>query len=107
MAQEQRQQTQGQGQQQQIQIKITDDILKGAISNMMAVSHTKEEFVIDFMNIYPAQGQGIVTARVVVTPGHIKRIVNALTENVQRYEKQFGKIEESSAPEQDFGFKPE
>jgi hypothetical protein len=98
-------QEQPQGQQRQIQIKITDEILKGAPSNMMAVSHSKEEFVVDFMNIYPPQGQGIVTARVIVTPGHMKRIAGALADNIQKYEKQFGKIEESSAPEQDFGFK--
>lgn len=105
MAQEQR--FQGQQGQQQIQIKITDEVLKGSPANMMAVSHSKEEFVLDFMNIYAAQAQGIVTARVIVTPGHMKRILTALKENVERYEKQFGKIAESSAPEQEIGFKAE
>ena len=94
-------------QQRQIQIKITDEVLKGAAANMMAVSHSKEEFVLDFMNIYPAQGQGIVTSRVIVTPGHAKRIMTALKENVEKYEKQFGKIEEASAPDQEIGFKAE
>lgn len=94
-----------QGQQRQIQIKITDETMKGAPSNMMAVTHTKEEFVLDFMNIYPAQGQGIVTSRVVVTPGHMKRIASALKENMERYEKQFGKIEIAEAPDQEIGFK--
>lgn len=90
--------------QQQIQIKITDDVLKGVTANMMAVAHTKEEFVVDFMNIYPAQGQGIVTSRVVLTPGHIKRILKALEENLKKYEAQFGMIAESDSPSPEIGF---
>ena len=93
-----------QRQQRQVQIKIPDDILKGVSSNMMAISHTREEFVLDFMNIFPAQGQGIMTARVVVTPGHMKRIVNAVKENIERYEKQFGKIAEGPKPHDEIGF---
>lgn len=94
---------QNQGQQ-QIQIKITDDVLKGVPANMMAVSHSKEEFVLDFMNIYPAQGQGIVTSRIVTSPGHMKRVLLALQDNVKKYESQFGKIEEAAAPGQGIGF---
>ncbi|MBI3956929.1 MAG: DUF3467 domain-containing protein [Candidatus Kerfeldbacteria bacterium] len=96
------QQQQGQ---RQIQIKITDEVMKGVPSNMMAVSHSREEFVLDFMNIIPPQGQGIVTSRVVVTPGHMKRIVAALKENIERYEKQFGKIANTPSPQDEIGFR--
>lgn len=84
--------------QQQIQIKVDEAILKGAYANMMGVAHTKEEFVLDFMNIYPAQGTGVATARVIVSPGHAKRILAAMKENVEKYEKNFGPIKESDAP---------
>ena len=87
-----------QPQQQKIQIKIEDAVLKGAYANTMAVSHSKEEFVLDFMNIYPWQRAGIVSSRVITSPGHIKRIVKALTENLKKYEDKFGKIEEAEAP---------
>ena len=85
-------------QQQQIQIKIDDATLKGAYANMMGVAHTKEEFVLDFINIYPAQGTGVATSRVIVSPGHIKRILNAVKDNIEKYEKNFGKITEADAP---------
>ena len=91
-------------QQQQINIKIEDAVLKGAYANAMAVSHSKEEFVLDFLNIYPWQKAGIVSARVITSPGHMKRIVKALTENLKKYEDKFGKIEEAKAPE-GIGFK--
>lgn len=82
--------------QQNINIKIMDPDLKGAYANMMMVTHTQEEFILDFMNIIPPQG--IVSARVITSPGHLKRIVAALADNLKKYEDQFGKIKEASAP---------
>ena len=87
-----------------VQIKITDEQLKGFFSNLMQIMHTKEEFTLDFMNVVGQQG--IVGSRVTVTPGHLKRIVTALSENVKKYEEQFGTINEgkSQAKSSDFGF---
>ncbi len=95
----------GQPQQQQIQMKIDDATMKGSYANMMSVGHSKEEFVLDFMNIYPVQRAGIVNARVIVSPGHMKRIMNALKDNLEKYEKSFGKIEQAEAPSEDVGFR--
>jgi len=83
---------------QQINVKIDDATLKGVYANAMGVTHSKEEFVLDFLNIYPWQKSGIVTSRVVTSPGHMKRIYRALEENVKKYEQQFGKIEEAKGP---------
>jgi len=85
-----------QNQGQQINIKITDEVLGGKYANMMQVAHTKEEFILDFMNVMPPNG--IVNARIITSPGHIKRIVKALDENLKKYEATHGKIEEASAP---------
>lgn len=85
-------------QQQQIQIKIDDTTLKGVYANMMGVAHSKEEFILDFINIYPAQGTGVATARVIVSPGHMKRILGAIKDNIEKYEKAFGTITEADAP---------
>jgi len=43
-------------QNQQVQIKATDEKLKGEYSNAMQILHTKEEFVLDFLNIFPPTG---------------------------------------------------
>ncbi len=80
--------------------KINDDVLKGVYSNSMQVAHTKEEFVIDFMNMFPPHG--IVNARVITSPGHLKRIIRALSENLAKYESQFGTIQESQMPSMQF-----
>ena len=97
------QHTQGQ---QQIQIRASDDLIRGVYANAMQVVHTKEEFVLDFLNLYSHQGIGAVTARIITSPGHMKRIVAALADNMKKYEQQFGTIEAADQPaEGDVGFK--
>lgn len=78
-------------QEQKINIKIPDEVLKGAYSNLMFVSHTKEEFVMDFINVFGPQG--IEVAKVMTSPGHFKRIVAALNDNLKKFENQFGSID--------------
>ncbi|HYO12924.1 MAG TPA: DUF3467 domain-containing protein [Thermoanaerobaculia bacterium] len=77
-------------------VKISDDELKGRYSNLLRILHTREEFVLDFINLAPPQG--IVTARIVTSPGHLKRILRALSANLERYEKTFGPIQEAAEP---------
>lgn len=85
----------------QIQIKATDEKLKGEYSNVMQIIHTKEEFVMDFLNVFPPTGT--LNSRIIVSPGHFKRMVKAVQENLDKYESSFGKVEESEAP-QSIGF---
>lgn len=80
----------------ELQIKVNEETARGVYANAMQVSHTKEEFVLDFINLLPPQGQ--VTARIITSPGHLKRIIAALGENLARYEKQFGQVEASANP---------
>jgi hypothetical protein len=79
-----------------LNIKIEDEELRGRYSNLLRITHTREEFILDFINLVPPQG--IVTARVVTSPGHLKRIVRALETNLRRYEEAFGPIREASEP---------
>ncbi len=85
-----------QNEQQKINIKITDEILEGSYANMMQVMHTKEEFILDFANVVPPQG--IMNARVITSPGHMKRILKALQDNIAKYEQTFGPINEAEPP---------
>ncbi len=90
---------------QQIDIKATDEKLAGSYANMMQVSHNREEFILDFVNLFPPSGQ--LVSRVLVSPGHAKRIMQALQENIERYESQFEKIDSGQDNKQQFGFKTE
>ena len=63
-----------------IPIKLPERIQGGVYANQMVVSHTREEFVLDFVNLFPPEG--VVNARVIVSPGHLKRMIRALKENL-------------------------
>lgn len=89
-------------QQQKINIKAKDEDLKGSYSNLMQIVHSKEEFIMDFFLNAPPEG--IMVSRVVMSPGHIKRMIAALQDNMKRYEERFGKIAEAENPEGRFGF---
>ncbi len=72
---------------------------------MMQILHTKEEFVLDFLNIFPPTGT--LNARIILSPGHLKRMLKAIEENLKKYEAQFGQISESEAPKSSIGFQAE
>ncbi len=80
-----------------IDVKIGDEELKGRYSNLLRIAHTREEFILDFIHLVPPQG--IVTARVVTSPSHLKRIVQALASNLARYEEAHGVVPLSEPPD--------
>ena len=83
---------------QQVTIKVTDGVAGGVYANNMVVAHTREEFVMDYIYLFP--GGGMVNARVITSPGHLKRIIRALSDNVRKYEAQFGEIREAPEPKE-------
>ena len=91
--------------QQQVQIKVDDAIAKGNYANTMLVTHAPEEFVLDFLSVI--HGQGVVTDRVILSPGHLKRMITALQDNLNKYEEVFGKVEPADVPETKLGFATE
>ena len=82
----------------EIKVNFPEELQKGVYANNMIVSHTKEEFVMDFVVVVPAVGTATVTARVITSPGHLKRIIAALQDNLRKYEENFGEIRESPPP---------
>lgn len=87
---------------QKIQIKVLDEELKGRYSNMAMVTHTKEEFMLDFLNIVPPNG--ILVSRIFLSPGHLKRLIGVLAEQIGRYEKTFGQLQAAEEPKNEIGF---
>jgi len=90
----------------EIRVEMRRELAGGVYANSLRISHTAEEFILDFIMIAPPAGD--VTARVITSPGHMKRILSAMEENIAIYEKKHGKIKVSAQPVQDqqIGFKP-
>jgi hypothetical protein len=80
----------------QVKIMVPNEIKRGVYCNLLLVSHTKEEFLMDFVLISPSEA--VVTSRVIMSPGHMKRTLSALKDNLEKYEKEIGKIEVAPSP---------
>ncbi|MGL4369344.1 MAG: DUF3467 domain-containing protein [Spirochaetota bacterium] len=77
-----------------VEIKVDEHTAAGVFSNFANITHSPEEFIVDFLFINPAPptGFGKLMSRVVLTPGHMKRLASAINENIARYESSFGEI---------------
>ncbi len=85
------------------QIQIQDNILGGEYANAMQVSHSKEEFILTYINIIPPSGK--ICGKIISSPGHIKRMIIALQDNLKKYEDKYGAIEQAESPKEEIGFK--
>ena len=74
----------------QVQVKANEEMSQGRYSNTMFIAHGPEEFIIDWLLNSPTGAH--LVSRIIVTPGHVKRIINALQENLKKYEEKFGEI---------------
>lgn len=84
------------------EIQIKDGFAGGEYANVMQASHHKEEFLLTFFNIVPPTGR--VCGKIITSPAHLKRMINALAENLKKYEEQFGLVEPAQSPKDEIGF---
>ena len=94
---------------QQINIQLDEKVAEGIYSNLALIAHSPAEFFIDFARMVPGTAKATVHARVIMTPAHMKFLQNAIKENIERFEKQFGEIKLHGGPQQgsggNFGFR--
>ena len=77
---------------QQINIELGEKEAEGVYSNLAIISHSQAEFVVDFTRILPGVPKARVLSRIVMTPQHARMLLNAMQENIARYEAQYGEI---------------
>lgn len=80
----------------QIEIELTDEIAQGTYSNLAIISHSTSEFVIDFIRVVPGVPKAKVKSRIILTPEHAKRLLFALKENIDKFEKMNGPVSVSN-----------
>lgn len=82
-----------------ININLSEEMAEGEYSNLAIITHSNAEFIIDFVKIMPGIPKGNVKSRIILTPLHAKRLLNALKENIQKFESVHGHIKESDGYE--------
>lgn len=91
----------------QIQIELKDEVAQGTYSNLAIITHSASEFVLDFVRVMPGIPKAEVKSRVILTPEHAKRLLHALKDNIDKFEKVHGdikNIESSAGPVVPMGF---
>jgi len=78
----------------QLNIEISEEVAEGQYANLVIITHSHAEFVMDFVNVMPGTPKSKVKSRIILTPQHAKRYMKALTENIVRFEAANGKIQD-------------
>jgi len=78
--------------QKKLNIDIDAATAEGAYANLAVITHSDAEFVVDFINMMPGAPKAKVKSRIILSPGHAKRFLNALKENIDKFEAQHGTI---------------
>ena len=68
------------------------DVAQGEYANFAIITHGSSDFILDFARVLPGVPKAQVKSRVILAPEHAKRLLQALQENILRYEREFGPI---------------
>lgn len=80
--------------QNQINIELPEDIADGEYANLAIITHSNQEFVVDFVRLTPGVPKAKVKSRIILTPQHAKRLMSALADNVKKFEQAHGEIKD-------------
>tara|TARA_B100001250_G_C19699554_1_gene744133 strand:- start:269 stop:598 length:330 start_codon:yes stop_codon:yes gene_type:complete len=89
----------------QIKIELEDNIGQGEYVNFAIVTHSPAEFVMDFIRVLPGMTKSKVKSRLIMAPMHAKTLMQALQDNIQKFENKFGEIKTPSKDSLSPGFK--
>jgi len=78
-----------------LNIELSEEIAEGSYSNLAIINHSASEFVIDFVKIMPNVPKAKIKSRIILTPQNAKRLLNALSDNLQKFELENGKIKDA------------
>lgn len=93
-------------QQPQINIELDEKTAEGIYSNLAIINHSHSEFILDFVSMMPGVPKAKVKSRLILTPQHAKRLLNALADNIRKFENQHGVIKEGEQPNIPLNFGP-
>ncbi len=75
-----------------INVELGDAEAEGLYSNLVLITHSPAEFVLDFTRVLPGRQRAKVYSRIIMAPQHAKSLLKALEDNIKKYENQFGEI---------------
>ena len=76
----------------QLNVELSEEVAEGIYSNLAIITHSPSEFVVDFIKMMPGVPKAKVKSRIILTPQHAKRLMQALKDNIDKFESMNGKI---------------
>jgi len=77
----------------QVQVNIDPDKIEAKYCDQTLISHNAFGFTMDFAQQIPQMKMIKILARVAMSPEHAKAFLGAITDNIEKYEAQFGEIQ--------------
>lgn len=81
-----------------LKLDVSSEVANGTYSNLAIISHSPSEIILDFAQMLPGTPNATIRSRVIMSPIHAKRLLAALNDNIQKFERTFGPIVEPQAP---------
>ena len=77
---------------QQLQVELREPESEGIYANLAIISHSPSEIILDFARVMPGAQKARVLSRIIMTPQHARMMHRALTDNLKKFEDQYGEI---------------
>jgi hypothetical protein len=77
--------------QRQLRLEIPNN-LNALYANAVIISQTHSEIIMDFIQVMPNDPRARIQSRIAMTPASAKLFLNALSENLTRFEEKHGEI---------------
>ena len=88
-----------------LNIELGEKESEGIYSNLALIVFSPSEIIFDFARVMPGSQKGKIFSRIVMTPQNAKSFMNALQENIKKFESQFGEIKIHGKPnDKNIGF---
>ena len=88
-----------------LQVQLDDDVAEGHYANLVLITHSPVEFVLDFARVVPGSPKAKVQTRVILAAAHAKGLLRALEDNIKKFESAHGEIKQpGSSGTNKFGF---
>ncbi|MCF0175083.1 MAG: DUF3467 domain-containing protein [Bacteroidales bacterium] len=84
-------------------LAISQEIAHGKYTNLALITHSADEFIFDFAEMVPGIPKPEVISRLIMNPKHAKQFLQALSDNISKYESHFGTIKRDN-PQQGLTF---
>jgi len=84
-----------QANQNKLNIELSEEVAEGVYSNLAIITHSRSEFIVDFVKMLPGIPKAKVKSRIILTPQHAKRLLKALQENIRKFESMHGELKDT------------